>query len=273
MDPLAFLTDIFNIGIGSVTLGAIVSALILLLLCIVIIRFIMKIVNRVFEGMHMERGLRRFLLSTINVVLYVLAGLIIADKIGIPVTSLVAALSVVGVAVSLAIQGSLSNLAGGVMLMVTKPFMVGDFVEAGGVSGTVSEVGIAYTKMTTPDNKTICCPNSEIAAAKIINYSAEKARRVDITVTASYDAAVNDVKAALLKCAEKYKDSNPTDNAPFAAVSSYNDSAIEYVLRVWVETGKYWDIYFALLQDIKDEFDAANIEMTYPHMNVHIVEK
>lgn len=273
MDPLSFVSDILNIGVGTFTLGTLISVVILLLVATFAIKFVMKIVERTLEKTHLEIGMQKFLRSVIKVLLYVLAGLIIADKIGIPVTSLVAALSVVGVAVSLAIQGSLSNLAGGVLLMVTKPFVVGDYVEAGGVSGTVTEVGIAYTKMTTPDNKMICCPNSEIAAAKIVNYTTEDSRRIEVVVAVSCDVPSVDVKSALLRCAEKHKDSNPTEKAPAAIITGYNEGTINYSLRIWVETDKYWDIYFELLQQVKDELDASGIKMTYPHMNVHIVEK
>jgi len=262
-----------DIELGSITIGTLVPAVIVLIICLFIIRLVMKIFNKMLERSPIEKSLHAFLSSTVRIALYILTALVVADKLGIPITSLVAALSVVGLAVSLAVQGSLSNLAGGIMVLVSKPFVVGDYVEAGGVSGTVSEIGLAYTKIVTPDNKVIHCPNSEISATKIINYTSEDSRRVDIKVSASYGAAIDDVKSALISCAEKHRAVMAPNQEPFAAVSEYKDSCIEYVLRVWVKTDKYWDVYFELLQQIKKKFDQEGIEMTYPHMNVHILDK
>ena len=252
----SFLNDI---SLGSVTVFTLLPALVVLVVCLVLIKVIMNIVDRVLARSH------------IKIALYTLTALIVADKLGIPITSLVAALSVLGLAVSLAVQNSLSNLAGGIMVLVTKPFIVGDFVEAGGVSGTVSEIGLAYTKIVTVDNKVIHCPNSEISATKIVNYTFEKARRVDISIGASYNAPVKEVIAALLNCAAKHEDVMTSGKEPFAAVTEYMDSCIQYTLRVWVNTDAYWDVYFALLQEVKEEFDARSIEMTYPHVNVHMM--
>jgi len=266
----SFLNDI---SLGSVTIYTLLPAIIVLGICLLLIKLAMNIVNKMLERSHIEKSLHTFLKTAVRIALYTLTALIVADKLGIPITSLVAALSIFGLAISLAVQNSLSNLAGGIMLLVSKPFVVGDYVEAGGVSGTVSEIGLAYTKIVTVDNKVIHCPNSEISAAKIINYTLEKSRRVDISIGASYDAPVKDVIAALLSCAAKHGAVMTPDKEPFAAVTEYMDSCIQYTLRVWVNTEAYWDVYFALLQQIKEEFDARSIEMTYPHMNVHIVQK
>ena len=270
MEELAIFS---TLGIGSITLVTLIPAILVLIVCLVAIKMIMGIVNRMLEKSPLERSLHTFIRSAINIALYVLTVLIVADKLGIPVTSLVAALSVFGLAVSLAVQGSLSNLAGGIMILVSKPFVIGDFVEAGGISGTVLEIGLVYTKIATGDNKVINCPNSEISATKIINYTSGKNRRVDITIGASYNAPTKTVFDALLKCAARHEDDMIAENAPFVAVSAYKDSCIEYILRVWVPAEKYWDIYFALMQEVREEFDAASVEMTYPHMNVHILEK
>ena len=195
--------------------------------------------------------------------MWALIFLIVAGSLGIDVSSMIALLSVASLAVTLAVQGALSNLAGGIMLLSTHPFRVGDFVEVGTVSGTVQEIGMTYTTLVTPDQKEIFVPNSEVAAAKIINYTA-----VDLTFTASYDDAAETVKAALLKAADLpqvYK-----DPAPFAAVNRYGDSAIEYVLRVWTSAADYWDVYFGIVENVRTRFEEAGISMTYPHLNVHL---
>ena len=266
----SFLNDI---SLGSITVFTLLPAILVLGVCLLLIKLTMQIVDKMLQRSHIEKSLHTFLKSAVRIVLYIFTALIVADKLGIPVTSLIAAFSIFGLAVSLAVQNSLSNLAGGIMLLVSKPFVVGDFVEAGGVSGTVSEIGLAYTKIVTVDNKVIHCPNSEISAAKIINYTFEKSRRVDLSIGASYDAPVKEVIGALLSCAAKHEDVMTAEKEPFAAVTDYKDSCIQYVLRVWVDTEAYWDVYFALMQEVKDEFDARSIEMTYPHMNVHIIEK
>jgi small conductance mechanosensitive channel len=157
---------------------------------------------------------------------------------------------------------------GGFTLLNTKPFVSGDFVEIAGQSGTVWEVGLAYTKLTTGDNKMVSIPNSAVVASEIVNYSTTGTRRVDITVSASYDAPIDQVLEALRQAAQV-----PTrleEKEPFAAVKSYGDSAIVYVLQVWSTAGDYWTTLFAVNKRIKEVFDEKGISMTYPHLNVHL---
>jgi len=188
------------------------------------------------------------------------------------VAALVAVLSVVGLAFSLALQNFLSNVAGGMQLLASHPFAVGDFVDAGGCSGTVAEIGMFYTKLTTPDNKLVQLPNSTIVSANITNFSAQPTRRVELTVSASYDAPTEQVLALLSRMAADH----PLvldDPAPVVHVDSYGDSAIGYVLRAWCANTDYWTVYYDLMDGFKPAFDNAGIEMTYPHVNVHMVER
>lgn len=265
--------SIIAAGAGNFTIDNLLPAIIVLALCLIAVKLICGIFDRFLAKSPIERSLHTFLRSTARTALYFLTILIVADKLGIPMTSLIALLSVFGLAVSLAVQGTLSNIAGGIMLLASKPFKVGDFVEAGSVSGVAEEIGLVYTKIVTADNKVVYCPNSDISGSRIVNYTAKGSRRVDITVGASYDCAVKDVKAAIAKSIRRYNSDIFEGTEPFIAVSSYEDSCINYVLRVWVSTGRYWDVYFGITEAIKEEFDSAGIEMTYPHMNVHIVEK
>lgn len=248
-----------------------VPALIVLIICLLVKKLVMRMVSKAIELSKIDITLKKFAMSIINVLLYILAAIIIADTLGISVTSLVAVLSVAGLAVSLAVQGTLSNLVGGVMLLVSKPFVVGDYIEAGSVSGTVNQVGLIYTDILTVDNKTIHIPNNEISAGKIINYTAMDKRRVEINISASYDDDIDKVKTAILKAAEKSTEIL-SDPPVFVNVSAYNDSSIEYVFRAWVPTGDYWNVHFRLLEDIKKQFDASGVSMSYPHMNVHVIE-
>ena len=173
---------------------------------------------------------------------------------------------------SLAIQGTLSNLAGGIQVLLSKPFKAGDYVEAGGISGTVMEVGLAYTKLCTVDNKVISVPNGQISGEKIINYSTEERRRVDLTFNASYDSPLQQV-TGVLRAVVAAHPMALAEPEPFVRVNAYRDSSIEYVVRVWCATGDYWTLYYDLLEQVKEAFDQNGIEMTYNHLNVHLMER
>jgi len=200
--------------------------------------------------------------------MYILLGLMIAAKLGIDVTSIVALASVLTLAVSLALQNMLANVIGGFTILSTAPFHSGDYVEIAGQAGTITEINMTYTKLMTPDNKLISIPNSAVVAAQIVNYSSEAVRRVDINVSASYDAPVQKVIDALVQAGTV--DKALTNPAPFAALVSYGDSAINYTLRVWVNNADYWDVFFEVNQKVKKIFDEQGIGMTYPHLNVHL---
>ena len=199
------------------------------------------------------------------------AVIVVLGCLGIEVTSLVAVLSVVGLAFSLALQNFLSNVAGGMQILASHPFTVGDFVDVGACSGTVTELGMFYTKLTTPDNKLVQLPNSAIVSANITNFSAQPTRRVELKVSASYDAPVEQVIALLSKIAADH----PLvldDPEPAVHVEEYGDNAITYVLRVWCANADYWTVYYDLMDGFKPAFDSAGVEMTYPHVNVHMIE-
>ena len=256
----------------NVSLGLILKVLFTVAVSLIAVKLITNVISRMLGKSRLEHTLSGFVSSICKVVLYFIAILIILSTLGVDVTSLVALLSVAGLAVSLALQNTLSNLAGGIQLLVTKPFVAGNFVEAGANSGTVYEVGLAYTTLITPDNKVIHVPNSDIASARIVNYNGRDTRRVEVKVTASYDAPIQLVKDTIGKLIAA--DSRVlTDPAPFVRVSGYGSSSIEYTIRVWCRAGDYWDVYFDLMDNMKPAFDAAGVEMTYDHLNVHVVEK
>jgi len=266
------MSGILSKQIGNFTLGNVFSAVISLVICYIAIKIIMGIVTRSVEKLPIEKTLHKFAISVVKVILYFIALLIVAQSLGIDVTSLLAVFSLAGLAISLSVQSSLANLASGVMMLLTKPFTVGDFIEAGGVSGVVQEISFVYTKVMTGDNKIVYIPNSDVAAAKISNYSTEPMRRVDLNFTASYDAPIENVKNALL-AAVKDCGVFVDDPATFVNVNSYQASSIEYVVRAWCKNADYWTGYFALLENVKKEFDANGIEMTYDHINVHMINK
>lgn len=272
VDLTQMFSDVMNFGIAGLSVGTILSALVLLVVCLVVVKLLMKAVGRLLLRTGIDPGLHSFLKTAIKVILLFLTVLIVAETLGIPMTSLIAVLSVAGLAVSLAIQNSLSNVAGGIQVLTSKPFKVGDYVEVSGTEGHVSEIGIFYTRITTWDNKLIQIPNSQIAGEKIINYTAKPERRVDLKFTVSYDASAETVKQVITQVMGSHPLTLATPE-PFVRVSKYGDSSIEYTLRVWCATEDYWTVYFDLLEQVKAAFDKTGVEMTYPHVNVHMIDR
>lgn len=259
--------------IAGLAVDKLLEAVVVAVLCLVVIKVLLKLADRVLGRMtHVDATVKGLIRGALKALLLFIGIIVVMGCLGIPVTSLVAVLSVAGLALSLAVQNLLSNVAGGIQLLASKPFAVGDYVEAGGCSGTVREMGLFYTKLDTADNKLVQIPNSAIAGANITNYSAEPRRRVDITVSASYDAPTEKVREVLTRLVGEHPLTLPTPE-PMIRVSAYGDSAIEYVVRAWCATGDYWTVYFDLMDGVKPAFDRAGIEMTYPHVNVHMMEK
>lgn len=255
-------------SLSKLTLDRVLPAVILLVVGLLVIKAILKFADRSLSKSKLEKAAAGLIRSLTKVVLYLLLGVMVADRLSIDVTGVVALASVASLAVSLAFQDMLSNVIGGFTLLSNHPFKSGDFVEVAGQSGTVETIDITYTKLITPDQKVISIPNSSVVASQITNYSTEPTRRVDFAVSASYDAPISTVKQALLDAAKV--DDVLDDPAPFAAVEQYGDSAISYVLRVWAPSDRYWDVKFAINENIKVKFDQAGVEMTYPHLNVHL---
>lgn len=250
------------------SLPKLVSAAILLVICIICIKIILRATEKMLKSSKLDKICHAFIRSSIKIVLVFLAIMLLAGTLGVDTSSLLAILSVAGLAVSLSIQDSLSNLASAVVLLTTHPFKVGDFIEVGGKSGTVRQIGVFHTQIATPDNQLVYLPNSQITSAQITNVTGNALRRIEIVVQASYDAAPDTVKKALVRAAQHPKrvDFEPV----FARLSGYGDSAISYTLRLWTAGGDYWDVYYDVLENISREFSRSNIEMTYPHINVHM---
>ncbi len=267
------ISEILNYSVGNFTVGKILSAVVVFVVCYLILRVMMRLFTRILSRVNMDETLRKILLAAIKLILYFLLAMVVIDTLGVSVTSLLAAFSVVGLAASLAVQDSLSNLASGIMLLVTKPFKIGDYVEIDDVSGTVKMISLIHTRITTIDNKMIYVPNSKIIATKIVNYTQQEKRRVDLEISASYDAPIETVRQSLLEAVSAVGLFSDTPAPPFAAVLSFDESSIRYVVRAWVKTEQYWDAYFALLEQIKIAFDQNGVEMTYNHLNVHMVKE
>ena len=247
---------------------SICKALIILVIGILAIRIIGKILKKALEKSKLEKAAHVLIISLAKTALYILLGLIVAATLGIDVTSIVALASVLTLALSLALQNMVSNIIGGFTILYTQPFHSGDYVEIAGQAGTVREINMTYTQMTTPDNKVISIPNSAVVAAQIVNYSAETTRRISVDVSVGQEVTPQKVIDALVLAGTV--DNALLDPAPAAVVSGYLDGAIQYSLRLWVRTDDYWDVFFQVNQRVKQIFDEQNIGFARPHMNVHI---
>lgn len=263
------LESIMNFNIGTFTAGKLVSAVITLLLCLICVRILNKIFARIIDRLKFEKSMHTFLKSVLRVLLYTLAAIITASSLGINVSAFVALLSVAGLAISLALQDLLSNLASGITLLISKPFVVGDYIETEEAEGKVKDIRLIHTLICTADNKDVFLPNNKVTGGKIINYTREEKRRVDLKVTASYDAPIEDAKRALRLAISK----TPgilEDPAPYVNVSSYTPNGIEYSILVWSKTEDYWGAFSALIEQVKFSFDEAGIEMCRPRMEVSL---
>lgn len=255
--------------ISKLTLSTFLPALIYLIGGIVISKLILSILDRALGKSNADVTLSNFLHTAIRLVLHFIIFMVVAGALGIQVTSLVAILSVAGLAVSLSIQNLLSNILSGLMLLSIKPFKVGDYVDVGGTGGTVKEIGFAHTKLLTIENIMIFIPNNDVSNSKIVNYSTEEKRRFNLKLTASYDTPPDKVRKVLLD----YVSSHPNvdkEPAPFVAVSDYKESSIEYVVRAWTDNSVFWSVYFDIYNDLGDLFKRNDVAFTYPNLNVHI---
>lgn len=237
-----------------------------------LIGWVRKILRKSLEKNHADTGLVQFLDSLVKYGLYILLALTILQRFGVQTTSIVAAIGSVGVAIGLALQGSLSNFAGGVIILLIKPFKVGDYVIQGSLEGTVSEIQLFYTTLTTPDNRKIIIPNGQLADNSLINATASDTRRLDIKVGISYNSDVKLAKDLLLKLGENDPDTLKEEGkAPMAAVEELADSSVNMLLRVWTQTDKYWDVKFRLTEAVKFAFDEAGIEIPFNQLDVHLI--
>ena len=261
-----------KVNLGALTLEKVMHVILLALIGVVVIRVILKLLDGMLARSKSLKSLSRYIHSVAKIAMTFIPVLMVAEDMGIHTTSLVAMLSVAGLAVSLALQNTLSNVAGGIMLLVTTPFQVGDYVEADGVSGTVHAIDLSYTAILTIDGKEIFVPNSQLAGTKIVNYTVLGRRRVDLNFTASYDAPTATVKQAIGEVLEDIPQII-TDPAPEIHLSDYQASSIQYVVRAWTTAADYWTVYYAIQEGVREAFDRHGVEMTYDHLNVHILDR
>ncbi len=253
---------------GFTALDRFLPFLLILFGGMIVIRIAMAIIAKTLEKSRMEKAAHSLIKSVARVVMYVVLALAAASSLGIDVTGVVALASVASLALSLALQNSLTNVIGGFVLLYTHPFSSGDYVEIAGQSGTVQEIGMAYTRLTTPDNKLISIPNSAVVAAEIVNYTVTGKRRVEVTLSVAYSVPVETVLQVLREAADVPQALE--DPAVFAAVTGYGQSGVNYTVRIWTKTEEYWDAWFLMNKRVKEIFDREGLEMTYPQLTVHL---
>lgn len=260
---------------GALDIGMrILLAIITFLVGAQIIKLVRKVIKKVLTKADAEVGVIQFLDSFLKVALYVVLGFMIAAGFGVDAASIVALLGSAGVAVGLALQGSLSNLAGGVLILILKPFKVGDYIkeDAAGNEGTVSEISMFYTKLLTGDNRTIILPNGTLANTSLTNVTQADKRRIDIAVGVSYDADIKKTKEVLMAVLNSEGRLLP-DNDKMVFVSELGDSAVVMGLRAWVKKEDFWAVKWDLTENVKYALDEAGISIPFPQMDVHVKEK
>lgn len=262
----------FIVELGTSFGLKLLGAIIVLIIGSRLIKILSKWIKNSPKLDKLDNSLRSFLVSFSKIVLYIVLIITVAMILGIPATSFITILASCGVAIGLALQGSLSNFAGGLMILFFKPFKVGDFIEAAGESGTVKDISVVYTTLLTPDNKRITIPNGTLTNSVIENYSSEKLRRVDMNFNVAYNCDTQKVKeiiegeiGALEKALKEPK--------PFVRLTAHGDSALTFTARVWCKNSDYWDVNLDLTENIKAAFDKNEIEIPYNQLDVHITNK
>ncbi len=244
-------------------------AIVVFIVCRLLIKLIMRCVKKLFKKTKWDEGVEGFLASIIKFMLYAALVAGIVEILGVGTATIVSVIGSAGLAIGLALQGSLSNFAGGVLILILKPFRIGDYIVSCGQEGAVISIDIFYTKIRTPDFKDIVIPNGQLSNSSITNVSAQNKRRLDIVVGASYDADIEKVKNVLVSIA-KNSSLVKQDEEIMCFVNEYGDNAVAYNLRFWVDAANYWSAKFEVTENIKKEFDKEGIEIPYKQIDVTV---
>lgn len=238
----------------------------------ILIKIVCKILKRALDKSAMDAVLYPFVLNTAKVILWLMVILTVLSYLGVPMSAFITAIGAAGIAIALALKDSLSNFAGGILILLSKPFKKGDFIEDLEVSGKVDEINMLYTTILTNDNKIITMPNGKLANATVVNHTKENKRRVDMKFPVAYEADIAKVKALLMETAVN-TEGVLSEPAPFAGVSKYEENAVHFDLFVWCETPRYWEIKYAIQEKMKTVFENAGISVPSPVMDVRITKR
>lgn len=247
-------------------------ALIALVIGLWVIKAIVRILDKTLKVRNVDDSLKGFLRSFIALLLKTLLVVSVISMIGIQMTSFVAILGAAGLAVGMALSGMLQNFAGGVMILMFKPFKVGDYIDAQGHAGSVKEIQIFNTILKTPDNKTIIIPNGGLSTGSMINFSAEPTRRVDFVFGIGYSDDIDKARSVIFEVINE-NDKIMQDPEPFVAVGELGDSSVNFTVRVWSDLADYWDVFFYMQETIKKRFDKNGISIPFPQSDVHLFQE
>ncbi|WP_261882102.1 small-conductance mechanosensitive channel MscS [Vibrio pelagius] len=247
----------------------IISALVILFIGNIIVKAVANSVSKVLQKKNMDRAVVEFIHGLVRYLLFVIVLIAALGRLGVQTASVVAVIGAAGLAVGLALQGSLSNFAAGVLIVAFRPFKSGDYVEIGGVAGSVDSIQIFQTVLTTPDNKMIVVPNGSVIGSPITNYSRHATRRIDLMIGVSYGSDLQKTKELLTRICES-DERILKEPGIKVGVHTLADSSVNFVVRPWVKTADYWNVYFDLMQAIKEGLDKEGIEIPFPQMDVHV---
>lgn len=236
-------------------------------------KLLMKIIKRWLDKSNMDFSLEKFILNTVRVICYIVLIISALSQLNISTTGLIACFSAGAAAIALALKDSLSNIACGIILLFSRPFVTGDVIEIEGDVCTVLQIDLIHTKVQTFDNKCIVIPNSVVSNEKVVNCSAMEKRRVDIKVPVSYNADIENVKKIITQVALNNKKVLPLPEKPFIRMNSFNESSVEILVKVWTNTQDYWDVYYDMQEDIKKALEENNITIPFNQLDVHITDK
>ncbi len=249
----------------------VVAAVVILIVGRWIAKALKKLTESVMRKKEVEPTVVSFVANLVYIALLVFVVIAAINQVGVQTTSFIAVIGAAGLAIGLALQGSLANFAAGFLLILFRPFKVGDYIEGAGVAGSVEEIQVFVTKLKTPDNKEVIIPNAKLTGDNIINYSAKETRRIDLVFGVAYDADLLRVRKIIEEMLSK--DTRVLkDPAPTIGVLELADSNVNFAVRPWVKTGDYWDVYFALTEDVKKRFDAEGVGIPFPQRDVHLFQ-
>ena len=234
-----------------------------------VVKILIKVISTALERSNTEDTVRIFVTNLLNTLLMIVVFIAAINQLGIQTTSIIAVLGAAGLAIGLALQGSLSNFAAGILIVIYRPYKVGDYIQADNHLGTVDDIQIFSTVLKTPDNKLVVVPNGSIMNGSIVNFSNQDKRRVDIVASCSYEDDIDKVKSVLADILSK-DDRILNEPKPRIAVSELADSSVNFIVRPWVKNSDYIDVYYSLLEEIKKRFDQEGIAIPYPQTDVHI---
>ncbi len=261
------LLDAFLGAIPSIILAAVV-----LIVGLILTKLSVKLLSKGLSKTKLELTVIKFTTQVARIILYVLLVTVVLSILGIPSTSIITVIGTAGVAIGLALKDSLSNVAGGFLLMLTKPFKIGDYIISNGVEGTVAQISILHTRLDSISNQAIFIPNGQVVNAVVVNNSGNDTRRVDLKFSISYNDDYTKARDLIMEIVEKHPLGLKTP-APFVRMVEHGASSIDIAVRVWVKTADYWDVYFDLTEQVRECFIENDIEIPYDQLDVHVVNK